>query len=227
MKINKFSYSLFIIIITMLVFSVMHFVLKIPLERLLYGLPATEFVVDNNINLLEIFQWVWIYFPIWLIGGFYVDNYYALQDLTMLRYKNAKTWVRVLFCDCLFMLIAYLGTLSIICVFSLPQINLWPALFITLHALFGWIVFIFIRSLFNSGIIALMFILFTEVFGILLGKELALPATLDFTAWGMYIRSDIYNSSSSFNVLFVISFQIIVCIIIMEITMRTVNQKRR
>lgn len=227
MKINKFKYSLMIAAVTVGLFVFMHLFLNISLERLFYGIPRKNVFLDNHINMQELFQWIWIYFPLWFIGGYYIEEYFRLKSLVMLRYPNMTTWFRVLCRDCLFMVASYFVVLFAGCLICLPVTTLWPSLLITVHGEFFLAVFIFIRCLTDSAVAATMVVLFAEVMGLLSEMEFGLPYMISPSVWGMYIRSDIFGVNRSFVTFFVILVQSLGSVALMGITCKCVRKLRR
>jgi len=168
------------------------------------GLDKSETVWVKNIDLFAFFKWLWVYFPFWLIAGYFVEVYYANQKLTQIRYGNRKKWYNEMYRELFLIFLAYLAGLWIL----LLSGGFLQFVVIAVHAFFMMSIFILIKELFNSGVTAFFTVLVLEVFSYMAGEGHALPGGSLISFWGMASRFGYPSNLSEFRLYSVIAVQL-------------------
>lgn len=192
----------------------------------LYGIPISD-VSGMGINLAAFFKWLWIFFPLWLIGSYHVENLYHSQLMTLIRYGNRFRWYKALFQDCLSIFLAYFIPLCLLQIANAKDDSIWPAVLIGIHALVVWLIALLVKEITHSGVISIIAILMLEAMIYVTGEELHLSPVMNLSAWSMYSRSHLYLDGRGFNVWLVVVVQIIACFVICMFIYRYNREKHR
>lgn len=208
---NLLINAVFIFVTTLEAGLLLHYILRHPLSNLLKGIPLPE-VYDAGINLPVFFQWLWLYFPLWFVGGYHIENIFRNQSMTLLRYGKRNRWYNALYLDCIIIFAAYFTALCLLQQYYVQNTAIIATVLIAVHALFMWSVSITIREISGSGMLATISILLLETTFYTTGEALHLHSAFVPSSWGMYIRSNSCIAEKGFNIWLVIIIQITCCI---------------
>ena len=190
------------------------------------GIPVPQIWGIGNINYLALFKWIWLFFPLWFVSGYYMDWFIKSKSVTILRYGSYKSWFITLILDLHILLLFYAVGLFIM--YRVLHVNdtLWPMILIIVHVYIIMFVLLVIRCISKSAVISIAMVLLGEAFMFILGDELKISAAFIPSDWSMYVRSYLHGLDMVFNPYIVVLIQILCSGLLMVFSYIVISRKR-
>ena len=227
MKIKLVKSAFSMIILLQIVIFVLTVPLRIPIPYVFCGIEFPVLFGAGNIDYVRLFEWIWIFLPLWFIGGYIFDEFIKNKMLVLLRFGSYLKWYVSLIKDMLFLQCVFTLGVYISNYFYGNNITFWPIALISVHGFFILTLLLLLRLILNSSVYSMFCVLLFEIFSFVLGDELGISSTFIPASWGMFYRSTAYGGNMTFDAVIIIFIEIIISILMIIICYYHLKSKNK